>query len=251
MEGNYPIRASKTSLDIVEALVDLNGAGVSEVAVAVNKPNSTVHNHLKTLKQCGYVVKTNSDYRVSTKFLDIGAFTRYQMNLYRIAKQEIDDLAAKTGEHVSLMIEENGLGVLLYTALGTDAIQVETHPGMRMTLHTTAPGKAILANLSNERVDDIIDQYGLQEKTEYTITDRESLFQELERVRETGYAVDKNERIGGVTSLGVPLVTTTGALEGAISIYGPGHRFTDEKIESLSQLLYESKNIIEINLEYP
>ncbi len=60
-------------------------------------------------------------------------------------------------------------------------------------MHQVAGGKAILAEYSRERVEGIIEQHGLPATTEYTITDPETLFQELEDIRKRGYATTIEE----------------------------------------------------------
>lgn len=69
-----------------------------------------------------------------------------------------------------MMIEEHGEGVLLALEEGADTIQLHTYLGVRMPLHTTALGKAILAHLPADRVD----EHGLTEMTKQTVTDRET-----------------------------------------------------------------------------
>jgi hypothetical protein len=97
------------------------------------------------------------------------------MKIYQVAKPEVDELASGTGEHANLMIEEHGRGVFLYKAQGDDAVQLDTHAGMRVPLHTTALGKAILAHSPSETVDAIVERHGLQQVTDQTITTREAL----------------------------------------------------------------------------
>jgi len=121
------------------------------------------------------------------------------MEIYKIAKPEIDRLAEETGELANLLVEEHGLGSYLHRARGQDAVQVEAHVGTRVYLHSTALGKAILGHMPADRRDEILDRHGLPERTPRTTTEREELLAELETVREQGYAFDNGERFGGAS----------------------------------------------------
>jgi DNA-binding IclR family transcriptional regulator len=251
MAERVPVKAAKVSLEVVETLRELNGAGVSEVASRLNKPTSTVHDHLRTLEREEYLVKEGSEYHVSTRFLQLGDRARSRRKVFTIARPEIDDLAEKTGEHANLMIEEHGLGVFLYKARGPDAVQLDTHAGMRVPLQTTSLGKAIMAFRSKSEVESILDRHGLPKVTEHTITDRTELFDALDQVRERGYASDDEERVKGMRCIAAPITDEEGRAIAAVSVSGPksrmqGERFTDEVPEQILR----SANVIEVNLTY-
>ena len=97
------------------------------------------------------------------------------MAVYRVVQPVVKQLATDTGEHANLGIEEYGLAVFLYKAKGDDAVTIDAHPGMRVPLHTTAMGKAIMAHRSPEEIEKIVDKRGLTRVNENTITEREAL----------------------------------------------------------------------------
>lgn len=246
------INALKNGDDIIEILLEKKGATVAEVSAEMNLARSTVYDYLCTLQELRYVVKNDdATYRPSTKFLNVGEMVRSQMELSNVVTPELDDLADVTGEHASLMIEEHGRGVLLTTVRGDKAVDVDTHNGMQVDIHTAAPGKAILAYLPESRVLEIIDEHGLDQHTDNTITDRDELFAELEDIRERKVAFDREERIVGMRSVAVPILDRDDAVQGSISVYGPTNRFSEERYtEEIPQLLLRSANVIEINLNY-
>jgi len=251
MSTTVPVKAAKVSLEIVEILRERNGAGVSEIARAVDKPTSTVHDHLQTLEQEEYLVKEGTQYHVSTRFLQLGNQAQSRKKVYEIARPEVDELAEKTGEHSNLMIEEHGLGVFLYKARGPDAVQLDTHAGMRVPLQTTALGKTIMAFRPRSEVESYLDRHGLPEVTERTITDSEELFETLDQVRERGYAYDDEERVKGMRCLAAPITDQDERAIAAVSVSGPksrmqGDRFSDE----IPEQILRSANVIEVNLTY-
>lgn len=251
MSETAPVKAAKISMEVVETLRELDGAGVSEVADHLDRPTSTVHDHLRTLEREEYLVKRGTEYHVGTRFLQLGDSARSRRKVFSIARPEVDKLAETTGEHANLMIEEHDLGVFLYKARGADAVNLDTHAGMRVPLQTTALGKAIMAHRSREAVEGILDSRGLPEVTENTITDRETLFAELDAVREQGYATDDEERVEGMRCVAAPITDETGRAIAAVSISGlksrmQGERFTEE----IPDRVLRSANVIEVNLTY-
>lgn len=245
------INATKKSFDIIEYLMKTDSATSSELTGEFDMAQSTVHDHLNTLYDLGYVLKDGPEYRLSLRFLDIGERVRNRMQFYNTAKPELKSLAETTKEHASLVVAEHGRGVLVETIRGEKAVQVDTHNGMRIRLHTTAPGKAILAHLPQSQIEQIIDKYGLPSMTPNTVTKKEGLSAELEEVRELGYALDQEERIQGMKSVAAPVTDRNGKVRGAISVYGPTNRMTSQRFEEdLPDMLLRSANIIELNLNY-
>jgi len=251
MTEQVPVKAAKTSFEIINKIRELEGAGVSELASELDKPTSTIHDHLRTLEHEEYLVKSEGDYYVGTRFLGIGEQARSRQKVYTIARQEVDELANETGEHTNLMIEEHGRGVFLYKSRGPDAVQLDTHAGMRVPLQTTAMGKSILAFRSREEVDAIIDRHGLPQITEKTITDREELYDELDEIEERGYAYDDEERVKGMRCVAAPITDDEGRAIAAMSVSGPKSRLRGKQFrEEVPDLILSSANVIEVNLTY-
>lgn len=250
-QARYAVKSVETAFEILDALKQLDGAGVSELATHLDIPKSTIHNYLSTLVQEEYVVKNGSSYHVGIRFLEYGAYARAQFDIYSIAKPEIDELAESTGELANLMVEEHGRGSYLHRARGEKAVQVEAHVGTRVPLHGTALGKAIMAYLPNQRVDQIVEQHGLTASTPNTITDRKALDTELAQIREDGVAFDDEERLAGLRCVAAPILSTNDRILGAISIAGPSNRIRDERFtEELPKQILETVNVIELNVTY-
>lgn len=246
-----PINTVRSTFRIVEELRDSGPLGTSELAEVLGFPTSTVHDHLRTLERKGYVVATDGGYRLGTRFLYVGDRHRRQTRLYNSLGEELQTLASETGEHASVTIEEDGLGVILDHVRGGEAIRFNTYPGMRTKLHLSAAGKAILAFLDPDRVDEIIDNRGLPAMTKSTISTRSALYEELEQIREQQYALDGQESIEGMRGVGVPLLDNDSTVLGAISLYGPRTRIDDDRFTNdLPAHLHESANVIEINYNF-
>jgi len=249
-DGDPPVKATAFSFDIIETIHERGEATLPEVVDRFDKPKSTVHDHLTTMEEMGYLVKEGRHYRPSVRFLKLGGRIRSQFPLFEVAESEVRDLAIETGEHANLMIEENGKGVFLYKVKGRQSVNLDTYEGMEVSLHTTALGKTILAELPPERCDAIVERHGLEQITPNTITDRETLVEELDRIRERGYAIDDEERIPGIRCVAAPVISD-GRVVGAVSISAPRSRMDGDRFEKeIPDEVLRTANIIEVNLQH-
>lgn len=251
MDAKHPVQTTEKTLALIEELMRRGSCGVTELADGSNMGKSMVHNHLTTLRKHGYVVKVGDEYRLGLKFLEVGGHIRKSMELYEVAEPEIKSLADETGELANLLVEEQGKGVYLMRAKGAKAVDLDTHAGLRTYLHTTGLGKAILAHLPEERVDEIIEQHGLERVTPQSIGTREELFETLGNVRERGYAIDDGERLEGLRCIAAPVKASSNEVLGSISVSAPASRVSDDDLHGeLSKRVLNAANVIELNINY-
>jgi DNA-binding IclR family transcriptional regulator len=250
VDRDPPINSTAMSLDVVETVHELGGATLSELVEQFDKPRSTVHDHLKTLTEAGYLVRDGRTYRVSVRFLNLGGRARAETDLFQVAESELKQLADDTGEHANLMVEENGRGVFLYKVKGSQSVNLDTYEGKEVALHTTAMGKTILAEMDERRRTEIVAEHGLNPVTPQTITDEVALEEELATIRERGYATDNEERLEGIRCVAAPITTDEGVV-GAVSVSAPKSRMNGDRFEeTIPSAVRNTANIIEVNLQY-
>jgi len=247
--GNV-VGAVDTVLRVLEAIRTFDGARVTELADHLDVAKSTVHRHLSTLEAHDYVVKEGDEYHVGLRFLGLGEYARQRNEVYHQARPLVEKLAAETEERSLFMVEEHGRAVYLHRGIGTNAVRTNSSIGTRRYLHTIAGGKAILAHLPDERVEEIIDRWGLPAATERTITDREELYEELGRVRERGVAYNYEEALEGLNAVAAPVMANDGVV-GALSVSGPAHRMKGDLLESeIPDLLRGRANELTLNITH-
>ncbi len=236
--------------EIIEAIRELDGATLTELASYLDMATSTIHDYLLTLENIHYITKEDGEYRLSLTFFTYGMHAKQSVGIVDIAKPILEKVADETGEKVWLVVEAFGKSVLLEEATGENAVPMEADVGNRVDIHSVAGGKAILAYRDESHIRNVIDRHGLPARTEYTITDEEEFLDELETVRENGYAVNRQESVLGLRSISAP-IRKDGDVIAAISVAGPAHRLTDSRIDGqLSTLLLESSNEIELKTKY-
>jgi DNA-binding IclR family transcriptional regulator len=246
-----PVTTVETAADILAEIKEHETVTLQEIASSINIAKSTAHRHLKTLERKDLVTKDGQRYRIGLRMLDFGMHVRTQRELFHATKAKIDELADETDEKVWCVTHEHGQSIHLYGASGRNSVHTHAREGQQGKLHQLAAGKAILSTFPRERVEAIIDEHGLPPRTENTITDRETLFEELERVAERGYAFNRAETVPRLKAVGAPINNESGLAIGAISISGPSNRMTGTSFEDeLPDLLLGATNEIEINLNY-
>lgn len=250
-ESPRTVQAVRTALDIIEYLQREERAGVTELSNELGRSKGTIHSHLTTLVQGHYLTREDSEYRLSLRYLDLGETVKKRLEYYEVARAELDELAEASGELAQLATEEHGMAIYLYKSKGEQAVETASSVGKREYPHCISLGKVILAHLPRERVETIVEHNGLPEFTPQTITERAELFEELDRVRERGYAFDDEERIQGLKCVGAPITGPTGDVLGALSVSGPSSRMTGERFtEELPGMVTRSANVVEINTQF-
>lgn len=86
MEAKHPVRTTEKTLRLVEELMEQGQCRVTELADELDMGKSTVHNHLTTLREHGYVEQVGEEYRLGLKFLEVGGNTRKSMEIYQVAE---------------------------------------------------------------------------------------------------------------------------------------------------------------------
>lgn len=251
MDAKHPVRTTEKTLALIEELMDRGPCGVTELADGLEMGKSAVHNHLTTLRKHGYVLKTGDEYQLGLKFLEVGGSTRKSMEFYQVAEPEVKSLANDTGELANLLVEEQGMGVYLMRSKGEEAVDLDTYAGLRIHLHTTALGKAILAHLPEDRVEEIVEHRGLKRATPRSVGSREELFDALDDVRDRGYAIDDGERLEGLRCIAAPVKDSSDEVLGAISVSAPASRVSDGDLHgSLPERVLSAANVVELNINY-
>ncbi|MDB2283014.1 IclR family transcriptional regulator [Halorubrum ezzemoulense] len=246
------VGATERSFSIIEQLGERGGCGVSELAESLSISKSTVHNHLQTLRSLGYVVQDGDEYRLGLQFLGLGDRARQHHDLYHVAKPETDSLVEAVGERAQVMVEDDGVGIYIYQSLADQAVRTDSHIGTVVDLHATSVGKAYLAHLPDDRLDEVLEAISFTEQTPETLTEVKSLRAELDEIAERGYAFNDEERTVGMRAVGAPILSADDdRVLGAISVSGPTTRMKGTWYrEEVPEMVTQSAQIIGIRATY-
>jgi len=115
-------------------------------------------------------------------------------------------------------------------------VKMNTWVGRRIDAHCTALGKALLAQLPAHRFDELYKYKALEQRTGRTISSRDALKRELQRIRVRNYAVDDEECGIGVRCVGSTVFDRGGRAAAAIGVSGTTAQISRDKLESLGKL---------------
>lgn len=241
-------KTTEASFAVVHAIEDADGATFSELESKLDLSKSTLYYHLETLEKLGYVVKEDRVYQLGLRFLAHGENAKRKEPAFGVVHSKVRELADRIPEEISFATEENGRLIVVYHDIGGSAMS-DFQVGQYLYMHATANGKMLLSEMSEERVDAIIDRWGLPKLTDNTITDRDELKAELDKVRDQGYAINDEEQREGLRSVGAKVTKPDGTVIGSLAVDGAPFRLTDEQIEKHTvQQLFDTINAIEEDL---
>lgn len=162
----------------------------------------------------------------------VGAYDADQ--LVRDAGPVLAELAAKTGETAAIAVPTSGR--LRYAEEVESPSIVAVHwKGRTVPLHATSTGKAYLAFAGTDYVESAL-RMPLVRHTATTITDPEALRAELGLTRGRGYAVCRGEFEESAYGVSAPVLDRAGRPLAVLSIWGPGHRLTEDRFTELGEL---------------
>ncbi len=153
--------------------------------------------------------------------MQVGLAAMAGFDLTAIGPQYLQAITGETGETSFLASLDEGEVVYLLKEEGRHAIRTTAVLGTRRPVHCTALGKAFLASLPFPEAEAIVQAKGLRAYTPRTITDPESLWEELASIRLRGYAVDREEMEEGLACIAAPIRDYTGRAIAAMSMAGP------------------------------
>ncbi|ASA96086.1 IclR family transcriptional regulator [Anoxybacillus flavithermus] len=230
------VKSVSRALQIVDMVSNYrHGVGVTEIAKQIGIHKSSVYRLLSTLVEHGYIEQDEETerYKLGYKFLEMSSKLLESIDLRKEAKPYLRELEQMTNEVVHLVVYDQGEVIYIEKLDGNETLRMHSKVGKRAPMHCTAVGKAILAHLPKHVVMDVLERKGLPPHTDYTITEREVLFHELECVRKRGYALDLEENEYGIRCIAVPIFDHTKQVVAAVSVSGPTIRMTDERLEQL------------------
>lgn len=223
--GTAGIQVIERAAAILRALQKSSGGlTLGEIARIVGLPRSTVQRIVDALDRENFVIAPSSasGVRLGPGLIALAEATRFP--ILELARPTLEALAEVTGETVDLSVADSTKMVFVDQIPGIHRLAAVSAVGVSFPLHCSANGKAVLASLTPGELEKIRKRMRLTRYTVNTITSWRNLEHELETVRRTGIAHDREEQTLGIRAVGKALRSPNGELS-AISIPVPTQRF--------------------------
>lgn len=227
------------ALAVVEKLAEHQPIGVSELARLLDLPKSTVHRYLMTLRDEEWVDLQSENpprWRLAAKTHLILQPSSAELTLRDVAIPVMQRLRDETGETVFLSRLDGDESVLIERVDGTQPVRTFNPLGVRMQLNGPSTGKALLAALAPGDAERILAR-PIEVYTPKTLTDPDRLRDELDQIRERGYAVNVGEWRSDVAGIGAVIMSPHRQPIAAVSISMPAFRFDPSAVPALAELI--------------
>ncbi len=238
------------AFDIIRLLSNRQGElRLCDISRDLKMNKTTAFRYLDTMLNLGLVEKRKDVYYLGTTFLEYGS----KVMLHDIVSFRIhpilSEVAEQINETVNLATINNDMALYLDKAECKRSLQMKSAVGDSLPLHCTALGKAILSVLSPRNLESLTGRIQLQGYTEHTITEKEELIKQINRIREKGYSIECEEFEEGLACCAVPLMIEKAGFYGGISVSGPSNRLTREIMEEIKVILMEAREKIYLEFE--
>ena len=213
---------------------------VSEMSRELDAPQSSVYRFVATLRDQGYLRKLpgGEGYALNTEVLRFGDIVRESSELQRLAPPVMRSLVAATGETVFLSLRSGNRGVVIDKVESSEMMRIIPAVGWSFPLHAGSTGKVLLAWEPEDYRSEYL-QNNLEQATDNTIIDPESLERELAAVRKTGFALADEEYMVGGRTVAAPVFDAPEQIAASIGIAAPAIRLTHEDAHSLAPIVVE------------
>jgi len=212
--------------------------GISEISRELDLNKSSVFNAVHTLKDLN-VLEHQSDgkFVFGTRLYILGNMAGKRSALIQTAHPYLQAINEKTKLSAFLGLRSDCQAILIDKADSAYALKVSSEIGMQMPILAGAGIKAMLSQLSDEEIDEILARTELKRYTPYSITDKAVYKEEILEVRRQGIAYDKEEYIEGMVAFATPIKVYGRNVQAAIWAVGLTCQVPDSFIPELTALL--------------
>jgi IclR family pca regulon transcriptional regulator len=230
--------------------------GIADIADELGMSRSTTHRYVITLVALGYLEQGASrKYRLGLRVTNLGMSALNSTGLREHAHPYLEELRQRTSYTTSLAVLDEGEIVYVDRARsfrrGQGRVDLGLHPGSRLPAHSTAMGKVLLANLPEADQRELISSIKLTKRGPNTITSKKALREELEEVREEGFAVNDEELAPGLYAIAAPVRNEAREVVAAVSISAPSAMIAlEEMVDALSPHLLSTADRISARLGF-
>ena len=236
--GNPSVKSAERTLHILETLAAApDHLTVSEIQGRLGYPRSSLHALLRTMREANWVEAdtAGTGFRIGPQALLTGTAYLDRDPALPHALETLEDLRADIGHTTHYARLEGPYVLYLGSRESRDSVRLVSRVGRRLPAHLTALGQALLAQLTTAEVEALLPAE-LEKYTPRTITSRDELLVELERVRRRGWASEREQGSLGVACVAAAVDYRIPATD-AISCSLPVEAVDDALVERVADSL--------------
>ncbi len=234
------------ALEILDCLAEKGPLSIKDIIQETGLTRSRIMRLMGTLESKEYIIETHTNkvFNLGVRVAILGKAFERSNHLETLVRPALKDLVDETQESATFYVTNGIERIALIREEGLHAIRFSVHEGQRIPLHAGAAGKILMAFGPPDLFDHVTRNSRLQQITPNTITNIEKLKSQLDRIRETGYALSKGENVIEAYSLAAPVFSAKRELIGSIGISGPLYRLEDGNIDERIECVVRSAELL-------
>jgi IclR family transcriptional regulator, acetate operon repressor len=240
-EGSFA-RSATRLVALFEALAKSEeGVSLAELSATIAAPKSSLLGILRSMVALGYMEHGHGLYRLGPKSFRLAADILAIRRFPNLVRPILQDLAAKSGETVFLVVLDQLARRVTYADIidSANPVRYTVPTGTTRPLYVSAGGLMLLAYQEPAWTDAYIASTRLDPLTPRTITDPDELRERLSTIRREGFAISLGETVPGAAGLASPIFNADGSVTVGLLIGAPVDRF-EQELPELKRLLREA-----------
>ncbi|MCG8636860.1 MAG: IclR family transcriptional regulator [Desulfobacterales bacterium] len=203
-------------------LEDYQELGIKDFSRMLGLPKPTIYSLVNTMTKHQLLEQNpeNSKYRLGPVLLRLGLQYARQSDVLSTVSVWTERLCYKFGKSVNVCMLVGGQVVVVYKADPDQVVISYPDVGAVVPIHNTANGKILMAYADPEERDGILEDYSFIKSTEFTISDKDAFYRELEQVREEGISFNRQEGVSGIIAISGPIFNHRGQVIASFAISG-------------------------------
>lgn len=250
--AGYRVQVLDRTFQILDVLAaEGQELGVTDLASRLGLHKSTAHRLIKVLESYLFVERdVGGKCHLGPRVMQLGLAVLSRLDIHDVARPHLRWLVGETGETAHVAVLREGEVISIVNVQSSKSLRSPSTVGTRTPAHCTSLGKVMLAFAPPEEVSAFLRKRTFKAHTRNTITTATRLREQLQIIRDRGFAMDNEEREVGLRCLSAPVRDSTREVIAAVSIAGPAFRITDDRIPAFSSAVKDAAARISESLGY-
>lgn len=237
------VKSADRVMQILEAIGSSEeGKTHGELSSTLNIPKSSLSLLLANLVDREYLSLSGTDrrYALGPQVLVLAGRYLSSLDIVRLGQPVLKKITRAIDESAEIAIKRGHEIIIISKEDRSQPLSRMIQLGDRAPIYATAAGKAILAHLSDEDIEQYFSSVEMAPITKATITDPEVLRRQLHAIRSGGIARSNEELHEGITALACPVFDLYGSVVASVVLPIPTIRFKPEKEENAEKILHSA-----------
>ncbi|MDX2502625.1 MAG: IclR family transcriptional regulator [Deltaproteobacteria bacterium] len=252
--SKYKVQSVERTLDILDCFSFQNRElSLSEIVLHTGLNKTTAKRLISNLVTRGYLRQNlqTKTYQLGMRLFELGGIVFSSFSLRRAAANPMNLLQNETGATVLLGVGIDNQLVYIDKREGDGMIRISSDIGWRRPLHYGMLGMVLMASLDAADVRTILAEHPLEAHTPFSITDEDAFSLRLEKIRNQGFVLEKEEAIEGVCGIAAPIKDYSRQIVAALGIALPlDQRRANANMDKIVSLVKATCEAISSDLGY-